>query len=103
MTSTETSPLAPNPYCNGDRASEHLVAFVLTHVQFHRDDPLGGTMAFISLIPIALIASYFSVLVTSRNAWVALAMLGQLGNEVLNSLLKKYIKERRPYRELNCG
>ncbi|RKP07038.1 phosphatidic acid phosphatase type 2/haloperoxidase, partial [Thamnocephalis sphaerospora] len=85
------------------RPAEHLVPFGLTYVQFRRGDPLGLLMALTTLIPIALIVSYFSVLVTGRKAWVALAMAGQLGNEVINFALKKYIKEHRPHPCLSDG
>ncbi|KAI8058204.1 phosphatidic acid phosphatase type 2/haloperoxidase [Syncephalis plumigaleata] len=90
-------------YCTGQQPHEHLRPFGLTHVLFHKDDPLGLLMAMVTLVPIGLICSYLSVLVTSRKAWVALAAIGQLGNEVINFMLKKYIQDHRPHRCLAGG
>ena len=84
-------------YCNGDKPHEHLRPFGPTLVLFHQDDPLGMLMAWITLMPFGILCSYFSLLVTSKSAWVGLALTGQIISEVINYTLKKYIQIRRPH------
>ncbi|KAI9599517.1 hypothetical protein BDF19DRAFT_428970 [Syncephalis fuscata] len=86
-------------YCNGQLPHEHLRPFSLTHVLFDKNDSYGLFMAMTTLIPIGLLCSYASVIITSRSAWVTLAFIGQLGNEVINLALKKYIQHHRPHRK----
>ncbi|RKP27746.1 hypothetical protein SYNPS1DRAFT_12217 [Syncephalis pseudoplumigaleata] len=90
-------------YCDGHRPHEQLSPFHLTQVLFSKDDPLGLPMAVLSMIPIALISSYVSAIITSRRAWVVLASAGQFMNEVINYILKKYIQHHRPHRCLASG
>ena len=68
----------------------------LTFVTFEKGDLVGSLLASVSLVPLAVIISYASVIVFKRDWTAIVGLTGQLLNELLNALLKKNIQEPRP-------
>ena len=60
-------------------------------------DPLSTLAALLSLLPQALLITYLTLLLSTREAEILLMFLGQLACEALNFLLKRLIKEDRPF------
>ncbi|KAJ3102365.1 Dolichyldiphosphatase 1 [Phlyctochytrium bullatum] len=79
-----------------------LYSFSLTHVQYDKSDPLGKLMAVGALIPIALLVSYVTLLVSRRDLVIFWMFLGQLLNELTNYVAKKTIKQPRPTSKLEA-
>ncbi|RKO85671.1 hypothetical protein BDK51DRAFT_22339 [Blyttiomyces helicus] len=73
-----------------------LASVSLTHVQYNADDPLGLPMAYASLVPIAILVSYGTLIAFRRDLATIILLLGQLVNEVVNYIAKKTFKESRP-------
>jgi hypothetical protein len=75
-----------------------LTPFDLTHVVHAEGDALGFLFALSALVPIFLIVAYVTAIVCRREIAILVALVGQLANEVLNSLVKGVVKEARPFR-----
>ncbi|KAK0638670.1 phosphatidic acid phosphatase type 2/haloperoxidase [Cercophora newfieldiana] len=73
-----------------------LASLSLTHVYYNPSDPLSLLSAYLALLPQALIIVYTTLLLSTREAEVALTFAGQLVCEALNFALKRLIKEERP-------
>ncbi|KAF8347907.1 PAP2-domain-containing protein [Amanita rubescens] len=72
------------------------VALDLTHVLYDESSWLELALAFVTLSPILLMASYAALAVQTRE-YVILAMwAGQFANEGFNILLKHVVKQDRP-------
>ncbi|TPX66072.1 hypothetical protein SpCBS45565_g04718 [Spizellomyces sp. 'palustris'] len=80
-----------------------LAAISLTHVEFDPNDPYGQLMGYASLVPIALLVSYCTLIAFRRDLATCLMFLGQLVNEAVNYAAKKIIKEARPTEYLGKG
>ncbi|KAI8066532.1 phosphatidic acid phosphatase type 2/haloperoxidase [Gongronella butleri] len=80
-----------------------LTSLSLTHVQFERGDPIAYLFAYITLGPIAIMVFYASVLVSRREVAIGQMLLGQLVNEVVNTVLKEYFQIARPHDHLGTG
>ncbi|KAJ3369190.1 hypothetical protein GGF31_005471 [Allomyces arbusculus] len=82
-----------------------LTSLSLTHVMYHVDDALiGKALALITLLPLAMVVSYATLAAARPREPLWLAMfLGQLGNEGLNFVLKRWIAEHRPTPFLGKG
>lgn len=80
----------------------HLVPVSLTHVVYDPQDPYGGPLvgkflAYCSLVPIALLVSYATLILFRRDLATLFMFTGQLVNETVNAVLKKWVKQDRPY------
>ncbi|KAK4452285.1 dolichyldiphosphatase [Podospora aff. communis PSN243] len=73
-----------------------LASLSLTHVYYNPSDPLSLISAYLALLPQALMVVYATLLLTTREAEVALTLAGQLLCEALNFVLKRVIREERP-------
>ncbi|ORX62842.1 hypothetical protein DM01DRAFT_1365180 [Hesseltinella vesiculosa] len=80
-----------------------LTSLSLTHVQFDENDLVAYALAYITLCPIAIMVFYASVIVSRREVAMSLMLVGQLANEVLNTILKEYFQISRPYDHLGSG
>ncbi|KAL2918276.1 hypothetical protein HK105_202203 [Polyrhizophydium stewartii] len=80
-----------------------LASVTLTHVQYDPADPLGKGLAAASLLPIAILVSFVTLVVFNRDLATSLAFAGQLLNEAVNYVLKHTIREPRPTSHLGKG
>ncbi|UNI19029.1 Dolichyldiphosphatase [Purpureocillium takamizusanense] len=78
--------------------SAPLASLSLTHVYYDPDDRLSLVCAYLALVPQALCIVYATLVLATREAEIALALVGQLACEALNFALKRLIKEERPRR-----
>ncbi|WWD18158.1 hypothetical protein CI109_102607 [Kwoniella shandongensis] len=83
-----TSALSPLP---------PLKSFSLTHILYDPTHPLSIPLTLLSLSPIFLFVSYFTLLIFTRRLTILLLAVGQIGNEVLSWILKRLFKGERPY------
>ncbi|WVW80396.1 hypothetical protein I302_102377 [Kwoniella bestiolae CBS 10118] len=74
-----------------------LKSFSLTHILYDPTHPLSIPLTLLSLSPIFLFVSYFTLLIFTRRLTILLLATGQVGNEVLSWLLKRLLKGDRPY------
>ncbi|WWC96698.1 hypothetical protein V866_003570 [Kwoniella sp. B9012] len=74
-----------------------LKSFSLTHILYDPTHPLSIPLTLLSLSPIFLFVSYFTLLMFTRHLTILLLAAGQLGNEVLSWILKRLLKGDRPY------
>ncbi|TPX53342.1 hypothetical protein SeMB42_g00819 [Synchytrium endobioticum] len=72
-----------------------LRSISLTHVQYDIDTPFGQILAYASLLPIALLVSYVTLIMYKRNLETILMFSGQLLNEGINRVLKDTMKVPR--------
>ena len=84
-------------------STKPLASIDLTHVQFSPNDPWGLLMAYASLIPIALLVSYTTLIAFRRDVATIGMLAGQLSNEAVNYVLKKVVKQARPTSTLNTS
>ncbi|KAI9029628.1 hypothetical protein CLU79DRAFT_696040 [Phycomyces nitens] len=80
-----------------------LTSLSLTLVEFSSDDKIGYAFAYITLLPLAILIFYASVIVSRRELAGIFMLAGQLLNEGLNAILKEYLKMHRPYGHLGTG
>ncbi|KAI5803106.1 hypothetical protein EDC01DRAFT_494164 [Geopyxis carbonaria] len=80
-----------------------LASLSITHVYYTPSDPLSLASAYCAIIPQSLMIVYATLLYTTREVEVALALAGQLLCEGLNFLLKRLIREHRPPAMLGHG
>ncbi|XP_021949754.1 dolichyldiphosphatase 1 [Folsomia candida] len=73
-------------------------SFSLTHVEYPKGDIYGLVLAILSLLPLAIIVGFITLIFFRRDLHTITFFVGQLGNEVLNMVLKKVIREPRPMR-----
>ncbi|KAL1922461.1 uncharacterized protein VTP21DRAFT_10000 [Calcarisporiella thermophila] len=73
-----------------------LTSLSLTHIQFVAHDSIAHVFAYVTLLPLAIIVAYASVIAARREIAPFFALVGQLANEGLNALLKQWIKQERP-------
>ncbi|RKP37868.1 hypothetical protein BJ085DRAFT_20452 [Dimargaris cristalligena] len=72
-----------------------LQSLDLTNVQFPVGDSSGQWLAYATLVPLTVLISYAAWLAARREAACLIMFVGQLLNELLNSVLKtKWAKER---------
>ncbi|WVQ97200.1 hypothetical protein IAU59_004310 [Kwoniella sp. CBS 9459] len=74
-----------------------LKSFSLTHIVYDPTHPLSIPLTLLSLSPIFLFVSYFTLLIFNRNITILFLAAGQLANEVLSWVLKRLLKGDRPY------
>ncbi|KKF92654.1 Vacuolar amino acid transporter 3 [Ceratocystis platani] len=82
---------------------EPLASFSLTHVYYDPNDPISHLCAFLALVPHALLVAYGTLVISTREAEVALMLIGQLACEAANFVLKRIIKEERPNQHFGKG
>ncbi|XP_056587994.1 dolichyldiphosphatase 1 [Triplophysa dalaica] len=70
----------------------------LTHVQYPADDLTGQVLAYTSLLPIAILVGFVTLIVFKRELHTISFFGGLVMNEGLNWLLKHIVQEPRP-----CG
>ncbi|CAO3615519.1 unnamed protein product [Cunninghamella echinulata] len=80
-----------------------LASLSLTHVQFNTQDPISYAFAYITLIPLAIIIFYAFVVLSRREIAMILMGIGQLANEIVNTILKEYFQIARPNFHLGLG
>eukprot|EP00833_Pecoramyces_ruminatium_P008733 jgi/Orpsp1_1/1182765/evm.model.c7180000082597.2 len=68
----------------------------LTYVLYEKGDFFGMILALSSLCPIFLIVAYTSVILARRELIIVFTLIGQLLNEVFNTVIKHIIKQPRP-------
>ncbi|KAJ3364233.1 Dolichyldiphosphatase 1 [Kappamyces sp. JEL0680] len=74
----------------------NLKPFSLTHVMYEKDDVLGLLFAASTLLPLAMLVSYVTLIVETRRKTVGFMFAGQLLNEGVNAVVKRIVKEPRP-------
>ncbi|XP_071379440.1 dolichyldiphosphatase 1 isoform X2 [Centroberyx affinis] len=68
----------------------------LTHVEFPEDDLTGQVLAYISLLPIAILVGFVTLIVFKRELHTISFFGGLILNEGVNWLLKHILREPRP-------
>lgn len=71
----------------------------LTRLQ-NPNDPISYASAWLALVPQGLCVVYVTLIWATREVEVLLMFVGQMGCEALNFILKRWIREERPKREL---
>ncbi|KAJ6259733.1 Dolichyldiphosphatase [Drechslerella dactyloides] len=79
-----------------EQYDEPLASLSITHVSYDPTDPLSLVAAYLSLVPQGLMVVYAVLIFSHRELEIVLACVGQLGNEAVNYVLKRLIKEARP-------
>lgn len=74
-----------------------VIPFDDTLVLYNPHDPLSILSVYLSLSPILLLTFYLSWLIITRELESIIVAGGQLINEFINKVLKRIIKEPRPY------
>lgn len=72
-------------------------------VTYEANSRLGYIMAWISLVPIFLVFIQIGIIIAKRGdhldkRTIALLILGQICNELLNNIIKRNLKLSRPFR-----
>ena len=80
--------------------SSDSIPVSLTHVLYNGSSEYSKLLAYASLIPIALLVSYCTLCVFSRDVATIIMFVGQLLNETINWILKHLIKEPRPSKKI---
>lgn len=79
---------------------EHLIPFDDTFILYNPKDIISIISAYFSLLPILVLTFYLSWLIITREIESCIIAGGQLANEFLNKILKRLIKQPRPYQSL---
>jgi dolichyldiphosphatase len=74
-----------------------LKSFALTHILYDPAHPLSIPFTLLSLTPIFLFVSYFTLLIFDRRITILALAAGSIANEILSLGLKKLLKGERPY------
>lgn len=74
-----------------------LKSFALTHILYDPAHPLSIPFTLLSLSPIFLFVSYFTLLIFDRRITVLALASGSILNEALSLVLKRILKGERPY------
>ncbi|KAG0054824.1 hypothetical protein BGZ83_010386 [Gryganskiella cystojenkinii] len=82
---------------------ESLTSLTLSHVQYTDDGLFSILMAHITLSPLWILCAYAGAIVNGRDIKVALMLAGQLLNELLNLMLKRFVRQARPTGFLGDG
>ncbi|KAF9955874.1 hypothetical protein BGZ70_010082 [Mortierella alpina] len=80
-----------------------LTSLSITHVQFVQGDLVSEFLAYVTLSPMALVCTFVSVILITRDMKPAVMFAGQLANEAVNQMLKRLVKEARPTEYLGDG
>ncbi|KAF3331721.1 lipid phosphate phosphatase gamma [Carex littledalei] len=74
-----------------------MKAITLTHVRYHRGDPLGLFLAWVSLIPVFIsLGGFVSHFLFRREIQGLCFTLGLLISQFLNELVKSSVQQSRP-------
>ncbi|CAI2183092.1 18439_t:CDS:2 [Funneliformis geosporum] len=84
-------------------SEQPLTSLSLTHVEFDPKDPFSYAFAYVTLSPLIIVISYISTIISRRELMMINMFLGQLTCEILNTGLKKWIKEKRPSDKIGVG
>jgi len=68
----------------------------LTHVEYPEGDLLGKLLAYSSLLPLAVLIGFVTLILFRRDLHTITFFIGLLFNEALNAVLKHIIKQPRP-------
>lgn len=74
-----------------------LKSFALTHILYDPAHPLSIPFTLLSLSPIFLFVSYFTLIIFDRRITVLSLAAGSVLNEILSLGLKRVLKGERPY------
>lgn len=74
-----------------------LKSFALTHILYDPLHPLSIPFTLLSLTPIFLFVSYFTLIIFDRRITVLALAAGSIANEILSLGLKRVLKGERPY------
>lgn len=74
-----------------------LKSFALTHILYDPAHPLSIPFTLLSLSPIFLFVSYFTLLLFDRRITILGVASGSILNEILSLGLKRVLKGERPY------
>lgn len=74
-----------------------LKSFALTHILYDPAHPLSIPFTLLSLSPIFLFVSYFTLIIFDRRITVLGLAAGSVLNEILSLGLKRVLKGERPY------
>lgn len=74
-----------------------LKSFSLTHIVYDPNHPFSIPLTLLSLTPIFLFVSYFTLLIFTRRLTILLLASGQLADEGFNLVLKRVWKAERPW------
>lgn len=73
----------------------------LTAVAYEEGDVLGHALAWVSLLPQAVVVAQATALLVAesarRRAQAGSLLLGQLANELCNAAIKQIVQEARPH------
>ena len=72
-------------------------ALSLTHILYEKDDPFGVILAISSLLPILISFSLVTHTFVGKDLRAGFLMIGALLTQIVSIVLKKIIKEPRPY------
>ena len=100
LSCTCKSVLTPTNVFSYDASMDHhpLTSLSITHVYYNSADIISYICAYLALVPQALTVIYPTVIWTTREIEILLMFAGQMGCELLNWCLKRWIKEERPSR-----
>ncbi|CCG84779.1 protein of unknown function [Taphrina deformans PYCC 5710] len=84
-------------------SDSELASLALTHVYYNPKDILGLPSALLALLPQALVVAYVVAIYTRREVEVCWMFAGQLSCEAFNWILKRIIKQDRPYSVAGIG
>ncbi|KAJ2516590.1 hypothetical protein H4217_004483 [Coemansia sp. RSA 1939] len=86
-----------------ENSRNELRSLGLTHFQYQDGDYMGMALALASLFPIFLVVMEATIVLSRREIAGILLLIGQLGNEGLNIVLKVMIRQDRPNVHLGDG
>ncbi|KAK9474014.1 uncharacterized protein V1510DRAFT_413365 [Dipodascopsis tothii] len=69
-----------------------------TCVFYDDSDPVSLAMAWLSLVPQAIVVANATLVLSRREAETMMLLLGQVVNEAANTVFKRILKEQRPNR-----
>ncbi|XP_059608815.1 dolichyldiphosphatase 1-like [Phlebotomus argentipes] len=85
-----------SPHDYEEYNSSDWVPITLTLVEYPRGDLIGELLAWLSLMPMVLLAGFITLILFRRDLHTISFFLGMLLNEFFNKILKHTIQEPRP-------
>ncbi|CAG8694468.1 4757_t:CDS:2 [Cetraspora pellucida] len=83
--------------------TQSLISLSLTNVEFDSSDPIAYAFAYITLSPLVILVVYPTIIVARREVASINMFIGQFSCEILNAVLKRWLKEKRPTDKLGDG
>lgn len=67
-----------------------------TYILYNKDDLLSLAAVFFTLLPFGVLVFYLSWFIVSREIEPVYMAIGQVANDIVNNIVKNYIKQDRP-------